>query len=539
MAISKEAHNALESVVGAKYISDDPAVCEGYRSGPGGYEAGTGYEKVMTVIPAVVILPRNTEEVQKIVKICNRYKVPYVPYSTGFYGPKSHCHVENELLIDLKRLNDFEIDEKHLYAVVGTGVIYSPFQQEAWDHGGYGIIGGGGAQASVIANLIGDGWSPLSHRVGLPHRRILGTELVLPDGELVRMGSLAVGDDPFWGDGPGPDLRGLLRGYTGLRGCLGIVTRMAVKLLPFQPEKLEPTGISPNTSLKLPEKRVKWINFQMPSKEAQVKGMVAIGHAEVGGAVTKVPLFWRAIAKAEDKEEFWEIWGKENADTIKNFHILRVLLIGFTSEEQMEYDERVINDIMTELGGIPRPTKPSDESWLKNADSAGMWLMCGSYVSVDYVIESLSQATVHGDSYAELKKKYTPPLMPDYGDPGWFQSFELGHQGYSEFLIYWDQDENTDGVDQFYLDTSKMNIKGRYYTSLLGPHQPLYLTGPMYGPNYHIFLLKVKQEFDPLWVSHPPVPLAHDEFVERSPWVKKMKDWESPAELPIPKLYDL
>ena len=135
---------------------------------------GCGYERVMTTIPAVVILPRNTEEVQRIVKICNRYKVPYVPYSTGFYGPRSHCHVENELLIDLKRLNDYEIDEKHLYAVVGTGVIYSPFQQEAFNHGGYGIIGGGGAQASVIANLIGDGWSPLSHRVGLPHRRILG-----------------------------------------------------------------------------------------------------------------------------------------------------------------------------------------------------------------------------------------------------------------------------------------------------------------------------------------------------------------------------
>ena len=88
-----------------------------------------------------------------------------------------------------------------------------------------------------------------------------------------------------------------------------------------------------------------------------------------------------------------------------------------------------------------------------------MWLMCGSYVSVDYVIETLSQATVHGDSYAELKKKYTPPLMPDYGDPGWFQSFELGHQGYSEFLIYWDQDEDTTGVDHFYVETAKMNIK--------------------------------------------------------------------------------
>ncbi len=528
MAIVREAYDALKFIVGSEYISDDPVICEGYRCGPGGYEAGCGYERVMTKTPGAVILPRKTEEVQKIVKICNRYKVPYVPYSTGFYGPRSHCHVENELLIDLKRMNDFEIDEKHLYVVLGPGVIYSPLQEEAMKRGAYVVIGGGGAQASVIANLIGDGWSPLSHRIGLPHRRILGTELVLPDGELVKMGSLAVGDDPFWGEGFGPDLRGLLRGYTGLRGCLGIVTKMAVKLLPFQPERLVPTGISPNTALQLPEKRIKWINYQMPDKEAQVKAMFEIAKAEIAGAVTKVPLFWRAIAKAECKEEFWDLWGKENEDTIRNFHIVRVLLIGFTSEEQMQYDENVLNDIMKELGAIPRPTKPSDESWIKNADSAGMWLMCGSYMSVDYVIETLTHATVHGDSYAEVKKKFTPPLMPDYGDPGWFQSFELGHQGYSEFLVYWDQDEDTTGVDHFYVETSKMNIRERFYTSLLGPHQPLYLTGPAYGPNYHKWLLAVKDEFDPHWLCHPPVPLAHDAFVERAEWMKPIKDWESP-----------
>jgi len=110
----------------------------------------------------------------------------------------------------------------------------------------------------------------------------------------------------------------------------------------------------------------------------------------------------------------------------------------------------------------------------------------------------------------------------------------LGHQGYSEFLIYWDQDEDTTGVDRFYVDTAKMNIKNRYYTSLLGPHQPLYLTGPKYGPNYHEWLLKVKEEFDPLWVCHPPVPLAHDVFVEQSDWMKPIKDWKSPKITPKP-----
>jgi len=528
MAISKEAYKVLEAIVGEEYISSDPVVCEGYRSGPGGYEAGLGYERVMTKIPGCVIMPLTTEEVQKTVKVCNRYKIPYVPFSTGWYGPRSHCHVEDELLIDLKRMDDFEIDEKHLYAVVGSGVIYSQLQEEAMKRGCYIIVGGGGSQCSAIANMLGDGWSPLSYRIGLPHRRILGTELILPDGELVKMGSLAVGDDPFWGDGFGPDLRGLLRGFTGLRGCLGIVTKMAIKLLPFQPEKLEPAGISPNTTLQLPPKRVKWINFTMPSKESMKKAMFEMARAEIGAGATKVPIFWRAIAKASCKEEYWDIWSKESEETIKDFHLLRVLLVGFGSEEQMEYEERVLNDIITEIGGEARRTRPTDESWFKNADSAGMWLMCGGYVSVDYVIETLEHALPHGENYAKLKPKFTPPLMPDYGDPGWFQSFELGHQGYSEFLVYWDPDENTDGVDHFYLETSKENIRKRFYTSLLGPHQPLYLTGPAYGPNYHKWMLAVKDEFDPSFLSHPPVPLAHDAFVEKAEWMRPMKDWKSP-----------
>jgi hypothetical protein len=95
-----------------------------------------------------------------------------------------------------------------------------------------------------------------------------------------------------------------------------------------------------------------------------------------------------------------------------------------------------------------------------------MWLMCGGYVSVDYVIETVEHAIPHGENYARLKRKFTPPLMPDYGDPGWFQSFELGHQGYSEFLVYWDPDENTDKVDEFYLETSKENIRKHFYTSM-------------------------------------------------------------------------
>ena len=77
---------------------------------------------------------------------------------------------------------------------------------------------------------------------------------------------------------------------------------MAVKPFPFQPERLEPTGVSPDTALELPVKRVKWINFTMPSGESLIEAMYQMGLAEVGAAATKVPLLW-SLAKAKSPHE--------------------------------------------------------------------------------------------------------------------------------------------------------------------------------------------------------------------------------------------
>lgn len=528
MAISREAYKVLESIVGAEYISEDPVDRYAYRCGPGGYETDTGFGRTMTKIAGAIIMPKTTEEVQKIVKACNRYKVPYVPWSTGFFGPRSFPYVEDAIIVDLKRMDKLEIDDKHMYAIVEPGVIASQLQEEALKRGLYIVVGGGGSQVSIVANTIGDGWSPLSYKIGMIERRILGTEWVLPDGELLKLGSLALQDEYFWGEGPGPDLRGIIRGHNGVRGALGIVTRVALKLHPFQPERLEPTGITPNTALALPEKRVKWINFTLPSKEAIMQAMYEMSKAEVGAAATKVPVFWRSIAKAQSKEHFWELWSQETEESVANFHVLRVLLVGYTSEEQLEYEERVLMDIINELGGQARRTRPTDESWIKNADSAGMWWMTGAYMSLIYVWEALDHSKAQGENYAELKSQYTPPLMPDYRDPGWFQLGEGGHQGYTEYLVYWDPDqpdEETHKVDRYYVETMKDDIRNRCYPSLCGPQQPLYLSGPAYGPNYHKWMLKIKEELDPNQVCHPPVPLAHDKFVEQAEWMKPVKDW--------------
>lgn len=526
MAIPKEAYDVLESIVGAEYVSQDPVDTEAYRPGPGGLEGDVGVTKVMAKTPACVIMPRTTEEVQMIVKVCNRFKIPFTPVSSMNWAGRAAVYAPDAILIDLKRMDQLEVDEKHMYAIVGAGVIYSQLQAEALKRGLYTTVSGGGGQTSVVANHLNLGVSPLNYRTCTASRRILGTEWVLPDGELLKLGTLALQDDPFWGEGPGPDLRGIIRGHSpGWFGSMGVVTKMAVKLFPFQPERLEPTGVSPDTALMLPVKRMKWINFTMPSRESVIEAMYQMGLAEVGAAATKVPLLWRSLAKAKSKEEFWELWTKESEESVSKTHVLRVLLIGYASEEQLEYEEQVLMDIVKELGGEARPTRPTDESWIKNADPAGMWLMTGGYMSVEFNVETLEHGVKQGAALAELQRKYTPPIMSTYGDPGWFQTGELGHTDYSEFITYYDPDEGTNSFDLWVVDVIKENIRKGFWSGLLAPQNSMYLTGPAYGPNYHLWMQKIKEEFDPNNISNPPGLILCDEFIKRAEWMKPTKDW--------------
>lgn len=524
MGIPQEAYQALKDIVGSKYITDDPVIAQAYL-GRLGHGKGTAIDLEMNMPPACVVLPRTTKEVQGIIKLAYRYKINYVPASTFWI---SHCAAKrpNSILIDLKRMNDLEIDDENMFAVVGPGVIYSQLQEEAMKRGLYITVPGGGAQVSVLANLINWSLSPLNYRNGVGGRRVMAAEWVLPDGEIVKLGSLSLQEDPFWAEGPGPDLRGLLRGWVGWFGGLGVVTKLAVKLFPFQPEKLEPTGITPHTTLKFPTNRIKWYNFRMPSRDALVEAMYEIGKAEIAAAVTKVPTLWRYLAKADSKESFWEQFDTEKArKQTNNIHICRVLLVGYTSEEQLEYEERILMDIMKELGGELGRTRQSDESWIKNADSAGMWWMTGAYSSVQVTVDTLDCAVKGGEALAELKKEYTPPLMDDYGEPGWFQVSELGHMGYIEFLNYWDPDEEdlTKKDEWIYITVPKEDIRLGLFNGFNIYSSPMNLTGKAYGPNSHLWFEKVKKVFDPANISNTPVPWDVDEYVEKVDYIKK--DW--------------
>ena len=414
MSIPKEAYEVLQSIVGPEWVSDDLAIR--IADAKGGY--ATGIVDADTKVPGLSIQPGSGEEVQRIVKVANRYKIPYIPTST-FFTAMCAPSVEDAMMIDLKRMNKLEIHEKDLYAIVEPGVSYSMLQVELFKRGFFIFTPGCGAQSSVLANHVHGGDAPLCWRLGLGYRRVLATEWVLPEGEILKLGSRSYLKDYFWGEGPGPDLRALLRGNEGHEGGMGAITKIGVKIFPFIPERLEPEGIGPYSTLRLPEKRMKWYNIIFPSIETTIDAMYELGRCEIALIVMTVPPLFREVARSRGKgaHTFWERWSALGKTPDRKQTVLRVLLFGWTSEKQLAYEEKVLMDVIADYGGLASPAKNVDESQFISADAVCSWFVGGRFLSEVY-FESLDCGLKTGRAALEIAKKRTPPMAESWDSPG-------------------------------------------------------------------------------------------------------------------------
>jgi glycolate oxidase len=207
--------------------------------------------------PWAVVMPAATNEVQAVTKVCNKYKIKIKPISTGWYHWAAPLK-DNEptLQFDMRRMNRIlEIDEKNMYAVVESGVIVAQLQAEVMRRGLNVNIIGAGCSTSIVASASAYfGSGPSSYYLGHNSDNLLGQEWVTPGGEIIRTGSLSSDCGWFCGEGPGPSLRAITRGFLGTRGGLGVFTKCAIKLGPWEgPPVLEPQGPPPAYRLPIPE----------------------------------------------------------------------------------------------------------------------------------------------------------------------------------------------------------------------------------------------------------------------------------------------
>ena len=178
---------------------------------------------IFQVMPEIVVVPANVEEVVAVVKAAKRANVPIVPRGSGTGLAGGAVPAEGGIVLSLSRLNRIiKVDLENRLAIVEPGVINVDVTKAvAKDGFFYAPDPSSQAACSIGGNVANNSGGPHTLAYGVTTNHVLGVEVVLDDGAIVWLG----GEVP---DTPGYDLCGIL---VGSEGTMGIVTKVAVRLM--------------------------------------------------------------------------------------------------------------------------------------------------------------------------------------------------------------------------------------------------------------------------------------------------------------------
>ncbi len=215
IARKAEIVRALSHIVPGEGVVSDPAALIPFES-----DGLSAYRQT----PIAVVLPETTAQVSDILRWCQANGVKVVPRGAGTSLSGGALPLADSVVLGLSKFNRvLEVDYANRCAVVQPGVTNLGVTAAVADQGFYYAPD----PSSQIACTIGGNVAENSGGVhclkyGLTTNNLLGCELVLMSGEVVRLGGKTL-------DAEGYDLLGLV---TGSEGLLGVVTEVTVRILP-------------------------------------------------------------------------------------------------------------------------------------------------------------------------------------------------------------------------------------------------------------------------------------------------------------------
>jgi len=216
-SIPAGAREELVAAVGARGILDRPEDLALYE-----YDGS-----VDKVRPAMVVFPRTTEDVVKIVEITGKYNIPIVGRGSGTGLSGGAIPRSGGVVVGFSRMNKIlELDLDNERAVLQPGVINLDITLAVQAMGYFYAPDPSSQRACTIGgNVSENAGGPHTLAYGVTTNHVLGLEFVLPDGKVYTTGGKEQ-------DLPGLDVTGLL---TGSEGTMALVTKIIVRLM-RQPE---------------------------------------------------------------------------------------------------------------------------------------------------------------------------------------------------------------------------------------------------------------------------------------------------------------
>jgi glycolate oxidase len=180
--------------------------------------------KAEPVVPLALVLPGSTDEVSEVLKLANEHGVPVVARGSGTGLSGAATPAADGILLAFDRMKRIlEIDIQNQVAVVEPGVTLEQLNAELADVGLIYPVSPGEQSGSLGGNVATNAGGMRAVRYGVTRHHVLGLEVVLADGSVLRTGG------KFVKCSSGYDLTQLL---IGSEGTLAITTEVIVKLAP-------------------------------------------------------------------------------------------------------------------------------------------------------------------------------------------------------------------------------------------------------------------------------------------------------------------
>lgn len=188
------------------------------------YDATANFQ----AMPDVVVSPRHTDDVVKIVKLCDEYNMPIVPRGSGTNLAAGTCPTQGGLVMLFNNMNKIiELDNNNLTLTVQPGVITQTIHEYVESKGLFYPPDPSSMKISTIGGNVNENSGGLRGlKYGVTKDYVLGLTVVLPNGEVLNCGGKLAKDVA------GYDLKALL---VGSEGTLGIITEIILKLIPKPP----------------------------------------------------------------------------------------------------------------------------------------------------------------------------------------------------------------------------------------------------------------------------------------------------------------
>ena len=214
--LKQDVKKAFRDIVGEDRFLDDPEDLAAYA-----YDA-----YVWEFVPDGVILPETTEEISRIMNIAFKEEIKIVARGAGTNLSGNAVAREGGVIMSLTRMNHIlELDRKNRCAVVEPGVVNAVLQKEAAAIGlFYPPDPASLAVCTIGGNVALNAGGPRAVKYGVTRDYLMGLEVVLSDGEVIRTGGKTVKNVT------GFDLTRLL---CGSEGTLGIITEIILRLIPL------------------------------------------------------------------------------------------------------------------------------------------------------------------------------------------------------------------------------------------------------------------------------------------------------------------